>query len=284
MGLPEYERVDLMEMLDWLRERTPRTSYFQQPVTRPEYGVLSSWGIGAYISTLGQRPTVATNFGWETHGLHESTAFMSGVDPEAVDRIAAANNVRYVVMSHNEDLERSHAIAGQGRFGKHNGGTAAAGFNPLQSVYVQLYYHDGASYQLPGGVRRAMGAYRLVYESKNGVAVAGLGMLSYYKVFERVPGVRFRVKAPRGTPVELSLSLVGRNGRTLLYHDQVETDASGAAELVVPYSTEEPSGDFTPFGGYAVSVGKNKMTVKITDNEIRQGVVVPLTDWFVYWQ
>lgn len=276
LGLPEYERIDLMEMLEWMRDRTPQTSYYLNPVTLPEYGVLSSWGLGAYISTIARRPTVATNFGWETHGLYESSEFMSSLKQEEADQIAAKNRVRYLVMSHTEDLERSYAIANMERFSMNKMGSASAGFNPLQSNYVQLYYHDGASYLVQGAERRAMGSYRLIYESRNGIPVAGPGMLPYYKIFERVQGARLRVVAQQGTSIELCLSLSGGNGRAVMYHDRVEADSKGIAELVVPYSTDRPSGDFTPSGAYTVSVDGKLSRVSVTENEVRNGALLQL--------
>ena len=48
-------KADLQETLKWLRDKTPVTSYFQQPRSMPEYGVLAEWGLGAYVDYVAER-------------------------------------------------------------------------------------------------------------------------------------------------------------------------------------------------------------------------------------
>jgi dolichyl-diphosphooligosaccharide--protein glycosyltransferase len=59
---PSVMPSDWEETLDWLKDNTPVTSYYQDPVQTPEYGVLSWWDFGNWIIYRSQRPVVTNNF------------------------------------------------------------------------------------------------------------------------------------------------------------------------------------------------------------------------------
>ncbi|HEY5973203.1 MAG TPA: STT3 domain-containing protein, partial [Geobacteraceae bacterium] len=79
--LSSEEKHDLREALHWLKTRTPPTAGYLDPRQIPEYGVLADWSLGSLITYVAQRPAMATNFGWETHGLYESASFLALSNP-----------------------------------------------------------------------------------------------------------------------------------------------------------------------------------------------------------
>ena len=128
MGLTRHERMDLPLTLNWIREQTPPTSHFNQPLEKPEYGVLADWGLGAHIVYRAQRPSVATNFGWETHGLYETSTFLTHTKPSAAERILADNGVRFILLkdeSRTLDILHDIAVYGAARAEGHEAVAAA---------------------------------------------------------------------------------------------------------------------------------------------------------------
>ena len=99
--LPDPMRLGLLGprgALTWLREKTPPTSHFLDPRSTPEYGILAEWDMGSLVEQVAERPVVATEFGWETHGFYEENVFMASTEPSIAERILDENRVRYVLV------------------------------------------------------------------------------------------------------------------------------------------------------------------------------------------
>lgn len=275
IALPSYERYDLQAALKWLRETTPKTSYFDNPVQVPEYGVISDWGVGALINYVAQRPTVGTNFGWETHGLFESAAFLSLSEPNAAENILTGNNVRYIFLNElDESLPRLKEIV---EFGLKKGRLKLAPlppFHPYMTMYHRLYNQDGSSYEVSGIKVEGLGKYRLVYESPNGFPSPDAGFLSYYKIFEYVPGAIVRGKAAPGKDVVIRLKLRSNTGRMFIYTNASRSSGNGLFQFQVPYPTNSKSGDVTVVGKYEISIGNNISPLDVKEEEVLSGKVV----------
>lgn len=274
LALPEHEKSDLMAALAWLRDNTPKTSFYPTADRVPEYGVLSDWGLGAYLDYVARRPTVATNFGWETHGLFESTSFLTGTIPEDAEKILRQNRVRYLFLSDvTGSLPSLRSIAEYGR--KKGYGAAATGpFDPLSSMFYRLYIRDGSAYGVGGHGEHALGKYRLVFESANGIMDPFVGFVSHYKIFELVPGAVIKGKAAKGREVQLALMLHSLQGRSFVYRDSAVADGNGGFTFVVPYATV-PTGTASQ-GGYIITCGGRRISVHVHEAEIQSGKVIPI--------
>lgn len=269
VGLPSYERYDLQAAMKWLRERTPKTSYFENPVQAPEYGVISDWGVGALINYVAQRPTVATNFGWETHGLFESAAFLTLSDPNLAERILLDNNVRYIFLSElNQNLPRLKEIV---EFGLKKGKLKLALFPsapPYMTMYHRLYVRDGSSYEAPDIKVEGLCNYRLIYESPNGFTNPEIGFLSYYKIFEYIPGAIVQGETAPGQDVAIRLKLRSNTGRMFIYTNTSLSNSDGVFQIQVPYSTDSESGDVTPVGKYEISINGNTFSIDVKEENV----------------
>lgn len=272
VGLPQKERSDLPHALTWLREQTPVPTGFMQPLKRPEYGVLADWGLGAYIDYVAQRPTVATNFGWETHGLFESAAFLTTSDPTAAARIIKDNRVRYLLLSDvTAHLPNLRAIA---EFGLGTGRSPLATlppFKPLASMYYRLYIQDGAAFQLQDVAVEAVGSYRLVYESPGVFFDPMVGPVSNYKIFACLPGALLSGRAAPGEVVELRIGMKSSSGRRFIYRDWSRADDGGRYVFRVPYPTEPGAGDVSATEMYHVMVGGRELRYEVSERDVQTG-------------
>lgn len=269
--LPKQEIADLPAALRYLREKTPLTSNYMYPVKSPEYGVLSEWSLGAYVCYLGQRPSVATNFGWETHGLFESVSFLTTSDPLFAERILEKNQVRFLLMSNvSENLQNFRKIAEHGA-SIHRIESLESKFNPLATMYYRLYIQDGAAYTVGDLDLPALGNYRLVYETVNGIYDQMVGPVSYYKIFEKVKGALLQGSTKAGARVSLKLSFRSPAGRILTYRDWTFADQHGVYRFRVPYSTTGRNGDMIPTDPCKVSVEDKIFKIDIGESEVKAG-------------
>ncbi len=274
-GLPDYEKDDLQISLRWLRDNTPATSYYTAPYKQPEYGVLSDWGIGAYVDYLAQRPTLATNFGWETHGLYESAAFLTLSNPVAAEKILEENRIRYLFLNDiTGSLNTLRAITEYGARSKNAPAYPLEPFAPLSTMYYRLYIQDGSAYSVQGHSAKAMGHFRLVYESPNGFVDQFKGLVSFYKIFELVPGAVIKGKSEPGTAVRLKILLKSPSQRVVSYEDSTTADTAGEFAFEVPYATGEKSGELVPLGPYAIQTGGRTSYIRVGSSDIREGRTV----------
>ena len=266
VGPAPHDTPGLRETLAWLRDRTPPTSYYLRPVERPEFGVMADWSFGAYIESLGQRPAVATNFGWETHGLMESATFFAGSDPEAAERILLKNGVRYVLVPAQIDLERLHAIAEHARalpIGSFSGGT---------SLFYRLFVHSGSDYRSGSGSVGAVPGLRMVFASSGRPPWPHRGSFqSEVKLFERVLGARLEGRTAAGSTVRLHLDLADRHGRRLSYDDQTVADSGGRFAFRLPYPTQSCSGDLCPRSPYSLVGGGLAASAHASEQQVLEG-------------
>ncbi|HEY5974405.1 MAG TPA: STT3 domain-containing protein, partial [Geobacteraceae bacterium] len=240
-----HVKYDLSAALSWLRDSTPPTSHYDWPVSPPEYGVLADWGLGAHLVNVGQRPALATNFGWEIHGLYESAAFQILDDPAAAENLLRENRIRYLLLNQligSQDDNRK-IVAFAAANGKYHGPVPV---QPSQqrTMFHRLLVRDGAAF----GELTALGRYRLVYESANTNTYPVVGPVSHYKIFEYLPGARLAGTGPPGTVAELELTLNSPIGRVFAYRDRLTIGSDGRYTFRVPYPTEAASGTIRPLG------------------------------------
>lgn len=215
LELPPYIKYGLVGksgVLNWIKNNTPKTSYYLAPRKRPEYGVLASWYLGAQIYQIAERPAMSTAFGWEAHGFFEQNCFMATTDQEKALAIVKQNRIRYLLMNAFIKFDNLYAIALEGeKKGVLQPGTTG-GYEPVRSVYKRLIYYDGTGFMAPDGVVRALKNYRLIFETDYSEE-----NVNYYKVFEVVPGATLLGRAVPNTRIFLRLPLQTSASRMIYF-------------------------------------------------------------------
>lgn len=266
-------------LLSWIQKKTPPTSHYLHPLQRPEYGIMADWELGALLYQVGQRPAVATAFGWETHGLYQQAAFWSTSDPGKALGLLKENRVKYVAVRRNKVLSSDVAIAEEGeRKGIIAAGTVPQGASLENSVYGRLLYRDGGGFQSSGSQIPALGNYRLVYESAYmGERQIPGNEVSYYKLFEVVSAARIQGFCSPGEPVGLTFSYLTSRGRKSTYRDAGRCDAGGVFVFSAPYATDRRQGDTYPVGPYLITFSDGKTTqVNVSEAAVLSGAAIVL--------
>ncbi len=267
-------------LLTWIRKSTPPTSHYLHPLQRPEYGILADWDLGALLYQVAQRPSVATAFGWETHGLYQQAAFWSTSDPAKALQLAKESSVKYVVIRRNKVLSNDLAIAREGELkGIIATGTVTMGNPPETSVYESLLYRDGGGIERSGEQIPALGNYRLVYESSYlGDRQIPGNEVSYYKLFEVVPAARINGVCNPGERIGLEFHYLTSRGRKATYRDSYNCDATGKFVFPAPYATEKRQGDTIPAGSYKIIFNSGKTSqVSVTEEAVLSGTAIILS-------
>ncbi len=276
LSIEEWRKEDLFDSMKWLRTNTPKTSCFDNPIHKPEYGVLADWGIGSYIEYLGERPVVATNFGWETSGLIPSTKFITATSEELGNKIIEENMVRYIVIK--EPISGLYNSA------------EIAGLNPLeylipkdtdhmlfgpkfaQSMFIRLYLWDGATTEWQGIAIPALEHYRLVYESPNFIRPGGLPFVtSIIKIFEYVPGAEVSGVAKGGESVTIEVLIETNRRRRFKYYNATKADKNGLFEITLPYSTIGTPYSARTVGPYLLKIGNKEVNINILEDDVLKG-------------
>lgn len=273
--LPDPMRMGLFGskgVLTWLRDNTPKTAHYLDPIAVPEYGVMAEWDLGAMIYQVAERPAVSTAFGWETHGFYEENTFMATTEAEVAERILNDNRVRYVLLRAYEARAMHFAIAEYGvKEGKVPGALVGA-YQPDRSIYTRLMYNDGAAYRLGAEIVPGLEQYRLLYESDYLASDDPGSGLSYYKVFEFVRGARVVGTATPGSDVVLELPLLTSRRRLLRYTNSTKATQNGRFMLTLPYATNVAQGDTVAQGAYAiVDDNGRRARLEVTEADVVSG-------------
>lgn len=279
--LPDHMRYGLYGehgLLEWLRQKTPVTSYWANPVQPPEYGVLARWSFSAHIYQVAQRPALSTAFGWETHGFYQEAGFWVTEEEATALRIARESKIRYVVVRAVHGLKTDYDLVVQGQErGALPANIVAPEFRPKKTMHTRLMQGDGSMMTLGDDMLPALESFRIVYEG-NYLLTKEDGTptdLSYYKVFEVVNGAVITGKVARADSVILALELQTTRQRTMTYLSRVYADRDGTFKVRVPYATTGLQGDTRPLGDYKVYVGREmKGSVAVSEADVVNGGTV----------
>ncbi len=275
VDLPPHMKYGLFGkagVLEWIKNDTPKTSYYLDPRRPAEYGVLASWDLGAQIYHVAERPAMSTAFGWEVHGFYEENAFMTTPSQQTALAIIRQNGIRYIMLNAFMKFDSMYAIALDGeRKGRLESGMAGNG-DPEKSMYERLMYYDGAAHITRSGLVPSLGNYRLLFETQYRGESPYRGIVSYYKVFEVVPGATISGRARANSKVFVSLPLATSANRMMYFQDATIADNDGNFRFTVPYGTDTRQGGTTPLGAYTVSEGDMKhKQVTVTEADIEKG-------------
>lgn|GEM_PF-1315085 len=273
--LPDPLRLGLLGpegTLTWLRESTPKTSHYLDEEAPPEYGVMAEWDMGALLFQVAERPAVATEFGWETHGFYEENVFMATATPTTAALILRENRVRYVLLRALQDRSKHFANA---QYGVAQGRVAAdrvATFDPDRSIYARLMYNDGAAYRIGAAIVPGLGQYRLVFESDYLYSAEPGRELSYYKVFEFVPGASIEGSAAPSSEVVARLPLRSARGRRFDYTNWTKAAPDGRFTLSLPYATNSVQGTTVAGAAYTITDGSGgSATLEVSEAAVASG-------------
>ncbi|MCX8206859.1 MAG: oligosaccharyl transferase, archaeosortase A system-associated [Methanothrix sp.] len=262
---PDIES-DWVDALKWLKENTPVTSFFNDPSSRPEYGIMSSWSYGNWILYLAERPVVANNF---QAGVYDSTRFFLSEIESDGERILERRNVRYVITSW-EMLYLT--LPSTARW---------IGEDPMSYIrystsgkYLSIELTDRlrktllARLQLYDGIN--MSHLRLVYES--GTFKGDNPSSASVKIFEHVPGAV--VTGRSSGPVVALLNLTTNQGRRFTYAIEA-APVNGVYTLRLPYSTGD-NGAVRAEDAYIIMNPEIAKELSIEEEDVLMGSTIQL--------
>ncbi|MGD9911712.1 oligosaccharyl transferase, archaeosortase A system-associated [Methanothrix sp.] len=268
---------DWVESLQWLRNSTPQTSYFDEPFQVPEYSVMCWWDYGNWIVYIGERPVVANNF---QTGVLEGSRFFLSEDEESALEILNERRARYVITDLTMIYGKLQAICSwlgedpssyQMIYTK-NGMVVVHNLERLNRTMLTGLHLDDCSY---------MEHFRLIHESRSFAGPYGGRLAAMVKIFECVPGAVIRGSARDDTIVVAILNLSSNLGRPFQYVNYA-VPRNGSYEIRVPYSTEGAYG-IKAAGPYQIveitpaTDGWGDVTlVNVTEEDVLKGRIVEL--------
>jgi dolichyl-diphosphooligosaccharide--protein glycosyltransferase len=278
-------RGDVEETMNWLREHTPSAGDPFRPDRKPAYGVLARWDYGGWIEAIAQRPTVATNYGTETHGMEEAARFFLSTDEGEMAAILERNGIRYLVVDNVvTDLPMYAALIGEkseaiGQLRDPVTGVMNYVPRPALSrlIISRLFLVNGTTAAF-GMLRFApVEGIRLVFESSSPALVSGLPWyVAKLKVFEVTPGARLQVEATPGSEVKLTQNVETNRGHRFEFLNSKIADEDGHASfsIVYPPKREEATGAVGPV---VLEVDGRQRSIEVTavDIETQRQIRVP---------
>lgn len=273
---PSLMPSDWEETLDWLKENTPVTSYYQDPVQTPEYGVLSWWDFGNWIIYRSQRPVVTNNF---QPGVQDAAVFFISQNETNASNILDERKVKYILTDISMVKGKFFNIAklaGEDYDSFFDNETTNKGSSTVtrkvengkfkNAMLVKLHVYDGS----------ASGHYRLLYESNT--TVTKDPEVKYVKVFEYVKGVTVTGKAEPGETVYGATTIVSNEGREFDYYNSAVAGEDGTYNLTLAYSTENSDLSTHAILPYTI-IGKNSRAskqVNVTESAVLAGEILSL--------
>ncbi|MCL7412488.1 MAG: oligosaccharyl transferase, archaeosortase A system-associated [ANME-2 cluster archaeon] len=218
---PQLPSQDWVDSMEWLKENTPATSYYDNPFTMPEYGIMSWWSYGNWILYLSERPVVTNNF---QAGMEDAGRFFIESNASGARSILDARNVRYIVTT------------AEMVYGKNENIALAAGENPQDYTMQSDTLKTTTMYRLHIGDGAGLGHYRLLYESK---APQVFLNIKGVKIFEYVNGANITGQASPHEVVVAFTNITTNQNRVFTYFNTVEANETGWYTITVAYPTPD---------------------------------------------
>lgn len=270
--LPHLARS--LDGLLWLRDVPRPTSHYLEPWERPEYGVLSSWIWGHWITAIAHKPNVANPLGQSDanlEGVRNSARVLLATSEEEGAAVAEALGVRFLFLTPlSRGLEGMVLQLGRdfGDYATRNAdGTYTIEQGYLDSLHSRLY--------LPLDEAPASARFRLVYEGRAKHAFLDRDR-PYVKIFQLVPGATLAGRCTAGE-VHLELVVHTNTGRDLPFRRGIEPDPDGAFELATPYATEPIPSGTSGRGPVKVACGERVVEVAVPHAAVETGARIPVS-------
>lgn len=273
--------------LEWMRDNTPRTSYYLEPELKPEYGVLADFTFGHWITTIGQRPNFCNPFGigpWHGKAVRESARFFLMEDEAELLPALDKNEIRYVLLYNNENAVPDYALLTEQPRSDYlvddpSRGRPVPTQRYLRTFGVRLALTDGSEHTVGGQDIPALDGFRLVHESPESrprrvPGLDGMTQVAYVKVFERVKGAILEGKTDPGAQVHLKIAVVTNTGRHFDYRSRHLVGPDGMFRFSVPYSSELV-GDVSASAAL-LEAPRCNIEVALTEAEVTSGALHPV--------
>jgi asparagine N-glycosylation enzyme membrane subunit Stt3 len=268
--------------LEWMRDRTPRTSYYLEPERKPEYGVLADFTFGHWITTIGERPNFCNPFSlapWHEKPIFDSARYFLSEEERPVAEAMDRQHLRYVLLLNNETAVADYARLAEKPVEDYlwiepGGRRAVPTARYFRTFGVRLALADGSEYEARGERIPALSGFRLVHESPE-VHVRILPGLptpiqvSWVKIFERVKGGWIEGRTDPGGEVTLEIPVDTDAGRHFQYQSRVKADSDGIFAFIVPYAAGA-SGGITA-GPATLSTPRCEIQVSLPEKAILNG-------------
>jgi asparagine N-glycosylation enzyme membrane subunit Stt3 len=233
VALPHLARS--LDALLWLRDVPPATSHYLDPTEQPEYGVLSAWVWGHWVTAIAHKPGVASPLGQSDanlDGVRNSARVLLAKSEREGAEVAEQLGVRFLFLTplfrglEGMALQLGHDLSEYKS--ERADGTPKPEPAYLESLHSQLFLPID---ELPASER-----FRLVYEGQ-----ATHPFLErerpYVKIFQLVSGATLAGRCD-ADEVTAEVTIATNTGRTIPYTQRAAPDSNGAFELRVPYASE----------------------------------------------
>jgi asparagine N-glycosylation enzyme membrane subunit Stt3 len=272
----------LYPSLEWMRDNTPKTSYYLEPDRKPEYGVLADFTFGHWITAIAERPNYCNPFSlapWHEEPIFQSARLFLSEEEAPLVADLERLRLRYVILYDSENAVPDYArLAGKKvedyLWIEPGGKRAVPEARFFRTFGVRLAFADGSEYEARNERIPAFTSFRLVHESpesRNRI-VPGLSstiQVARVKIFERVKGAWIEGKTDPGAEVTLEIPVETLAGRHFDYHARGKSDATGIFAFVVPYATGTV-GDISS-GPAVVSTPRCQLQVTLTEAAVLKG-------------
>ncbi|GAB4431385.1 MAG: hypothetical protein OHK0040_00620 [bacterium] len=211
---------DIFYTLKWIKENTPKTSYYLNPTKKPEYGIMTPWDIGHLTIYYGERPVSASNFGHSLRGtgFKDSLAIWQVTDDKDLAKICERNEAKFLIISDP--------------IGYMTGLENMKFFYPYPAM--RLMQFDGSF----SGFGPALEHFRLIYESyTRSINTYHLTDVRMYKVYEFVKGARVSGRTYPLDEVKFTCTFRSDKGREFKWSMKAFSDEKGNFSCVIPYAT-----------------------------------------------
>lgn len=220
------KRLDPMDYdayitIKWIKENTPKTSYYLEPYKKPEYGVMTPWDMGHLVIYYAERPVPASNFGHSLRGtgFKDSYAVWQVKEGKELTEICKRNEIKYLLI--------------KDPIGYMTG---------LEKEKVYYYFPAMRLMQFDGGFSAfgpALENFRLIYESYNrSTTYYNVSDVRKYKIFEFVKGARISGKTFPLNDVNIFTTFKSDKNREFKWSLRTFADEKGYFSCVVPYATK----------------------------------------------
>jgi len=247
---PQIPPSDWIESLEWLKDNSPKTSFYDNPIDTPEYGVMSWWSYGNWIVYLAQRPVVTNNF---QVGVEDAANFFIEQDKSKAMSILKSRNIKYVITTDEMIFLKSGNIAQIA--GEKPEDYSVNNENLKNTVMWSLHVNDGVK----------MDSMRLIFESGSENIISGVKSI---KIFEYTNGAHIIGQTSPNESVVAFTNVTTNKGRTFLYFNMAVTNETGWYDITVPYPTNGLAHDTRSTELYKVLNSTNIVLKEVSVSEL----------------
>ncbi|MEW6746255.1 MAG: STT3 domain-containing protein [Planctomycetota bacterium] len=208
---------------------------------------------GHGVIALGERPVIASGFGSNLEAHYANACLFTFTEKDAL-RLCEKWDIEYYLAC----WLPPETLEGYRRMAAERGELAGQSLN--DRLFVQL---GMGGLPEPGAEpQRAVMGFRAVFEPDEE---------GWVRVFQRVRGARLRIKAQSGTLVGARLPLKTGKGSERRWQDLAKAGLDGLVDLVLPYATTEPNGQFVAQQPYSIRVGPDLYHCHVTEEDVIKG-------------